>query len=53
MEQLHAWVEQGEITVLENITEGLPNAGRAYSDMMKGATVGKNLVRVDTEHDAC
>lgn len=47
MDQLHDWVASGDIKVLENITEGLPNAGRAYSDMMKGATIGKNLVKVD------
>ena len=47
MDQLHEWFEQGKITILENITEGLPNAGQAYSDMMKGNTIGKNLVKVD------
>ena len=47
LDQLHAWVESGDIKVLENITEGLPNAGWAYSEMMKGATIGKNLVKMD------
>lgn len=47
MDQLHSWVADGKIKVLENITEGLPNAGHAYSEMMKGATIGKNLVKVD------
>ena len=42
--QLHEWVRSGEIHILENITEGLPNAGWAYSEMMRGATIGKNLV---------
>ena len=45
--QLHEWVRSGEIHILENITEGLPNAGWAYSEMMRGATMGKNLVAMD------
>ena len=49
--QLHDWVRAGEITVLENITEGLPNAGWAYSEMMRGATIGKNLVAMDLGAD--
>ena len=50
-QQLHEWVRAGEITVLENITEGLPNAGWAYSEMMRGATIGKNLVAMDLRAD--
>ena len=46
-QQLHDWVRSGEIKILENITEGLPNAGWAYSEMMRGATIGKNLVAMD------
>ena len=46
-QQLHEWVRSGEIKILENITEGLPNAGWAYSEMMRGATIGKNLVAMD------
>ena len=45
--QLHEWVRSGEIKILENITEGLPSAGWAYSEMMRGATIGKNLVAMD------
>jgi NADPH-dependent curcumin reductase CurA len=46
-QQLHEWVRSGEIKILENITEGLSNAGWAYSEMMRGATIGKNLVAMD------
>ena len=46
-EQLHQWVRAGDITVLENITYGLANAGTAYSAMMQGSTIGKNLVVMD------
>ena len=48
---LHDWVRSGELTILENITEGLDNAGLAYSEMMRGATVGKNLVAMDLRDD--
>ena len=47
--QLHEWVRSGEIIILENITEGLPKAGWAYSEMMRGATIGKNLVAMDLQ----
>ena len=47
--QLHEWVRAGDIHILENITEGLARAGWAYSEMMRGATIGKNLVAVDLE----
>ncbi|MEM9759137.1 MAG: NADP-dependent oxidoreductase [Pseudomonadota bacterium] len=46
MQQLHSWLASGDIEVLENITEGLENTGMAYSEMMQGRTIGKNLVRV-------
>ncbi len=44
--ELHHWVRSGEIYILENITEGLDKAGWAYSEMMRGNTVGKNMVAV-------
>ncbi len=44
---LHEWIANGDIKVLENITVGLEKAGEAYSNMMKGETIGKNLVKVE------
>ena len=44
---LEAWLSAGRLTVLENVTEGLSAAGSAYSAMMAGATIGKNIVCVD------
>jgi NADPH-dependent curcumin reductase CurA len=49
--QLHEWVRSGELKVVENITHGLGNAGWAYSQMMRGATIGKNLVAIDLNDD--
>jgi NADPH-dependent curcumin reductase CurA len=49
--QLHHWVRAGDIQILENITEGLASAGWAYSEMMRGATIGKNLVAMDLRED--
>lgn len=47
VDQLQNWVAGGKLNLLENITEGIANCGKAYSEMMKGATIGKNLVKVD------
>lgn len=47
MDDLHNWIGDGKIKVLENVTEGIANSGQAYSDMMKGTTIGKNLVKLD------
>lgn len=47
MDDLHQWISDGRIKVLENITQGIANSGWAYSEMMKGKTIGKNLVELD------
>lgn len=47
MSDLEEWVNRGEIKVLENITQGIENTAQAYCDMMKGATIGKNLVQLE------
>ncbi|MDG1066689.1 MAG: NADP-dependent oxidoreductase [Luminiphilus sp.] len=44
---LESWLAAGRLKALENITEGLSGAGGAYSAMMAGTTMGKNLVSVD------
>lgn len=51
MRELHAWIGSGRMKVLENITHGIERAGEAYSRMMRGDTVGKNLVAVDGVQD--
>ena len=37
-------MRSGEIYILENITEGLDKAAWAYSEMMRGNTLDKNMV---------
>jgi NADPH-dependent curcumin reductase CurA len=43
---LEAWLLSGKLKAMENITQGLSEAGAAYSAMMAGTTKGKNLVAV-------
>jgi NADPH-dependent curcumin reductase CurA len=47
MAQLEEWIRAGEITVLENITDGIVNTPKAFCELMSGKTVGKALVKVD------
>jgi NADPH-dependent curcumin reductase CurA len=44
--QLRAWVIDGTLRPLENVSEGLESAPSALVRMMSGATVGKTLVSV-------
>jgi hypothetical protein len=48
MAQLEEWICAGVITVLENITDGIVNTPKAFCELMSGKTVGKALVKVDT-----
>jgi len=47
MAQLEEWIRARDITVLENITDGIVNTPKAFCDLMSGKTVGKALVKVD------
>jgi|TARA_B110000967_G_scaffold209940_1_gene268782 NADPH-dependent curcumin reductase CurA len=48
MARLEEWIRAGEITVIENITEGLVNTPKAFCELMSGNTVGKALVKIDS-----
>ena len=48
-EELEGWIRAGDITVLENITDGFANTPRAFCELMSGKTVGKALVKVDLQ----
>jgi len=47
MDDLHQWVGEGRLKVLENVTHGIERTGAAYSKMMGGETIGKNLVALE------
>ena len=44
--QLTAWVESGEVQVIEDIVDGLENAPRALLGLLAGDNRGKRMVRV-------
>ncbi len=43
---LTEWVVGGQVTYRERITDGLENAPRAFLEMMQGANIGKQLVKI-------
>jgi NADPH-dependent curcumin reductase CurA len=44
--QLAKWVAQGKIKYHETVAEGLTNAPKAFIGMLKGANLGKQLVKL-------
>ena len=40
------WLEAGKVDYAEHVTEGLANAPAAFVDMLKGAHLGKSVVRI-------
>jgi NADPH-dependent curcumin reductase CurA len=44
--QLAKWVAQGKIKYHETVAEGLANAPKAFIGMLKGANLGKQLVKL-------
>ncbi len=47
--ELRGWVAEGKLKYRERITEGIENAAQAFLEMMQGANIGKQLVRVSQE----
>jgi len=45
-EQLTEWVTQGKIKYRERVTEGIENTPQAFIEMLNGANIGKQLVKV-------
>ncbi len=48
LDEMSAWVAQGEVKVHEDVVEGLENAPQALIDLLAGRHLGKVLVRVDS-----
>ena len=44
--ELRAWVDSGQLKYRERITDGIENAPQAFIEMLNGANIGKQLVRV-------
>jgi NADPH-dependent curcumin reductase CurA len=42
------WLRSGEVEVLQTVTDGIDRAVEGFLGMLKGANVGKALVRLDT-----
>lgn len=47
--KLTEWFQAGKLTYRERITDGIENAPRAFMEMMQGANIGKQLVKVSEE----
>jgi len=46
--QMAQWLAQGKLKAVETITEGLENAPKAFADLFHSASLGKQLVRVNS-----
>jgi hypothetical protein len=46
LQDLHAWVNEGKLKYRERITDGIENAPQAFIELLGGANIGKQLVRV-------
>jgi len=44
--QLAKWVAEGKLKYHETVAEGLANAPKAFIGMLKGANLGKQLVKL-------
>ncbi|CAG8463953.1 3398_t:CDS:2 [Funneliformis caledonium] len=40
------WVKSDKIICKENVIEGIENAGKAFTDMLVGSSVGKSIVKI-------
>jgi hypothetical protein len=47
--QLAEWLRAGKIKYRERIADGIENAPRAFIEMLQGANIGKQLVRLSQE----
>lgn len=40
------WIHEGKLRYKETVTEGFDNMYKAFMDMLKGANIGKAIVKV-------
>jgi NADPH-dependent curcumin reductase CurA len=45
------WLRSGEVEVLQTVTDGIDHAVEGFLGMLKGANIGKALIRLDTSWD--
>jgi NADPH-dependent curcumin reductase CurA len=46
LRQMAQWLQEGRLKYRENIVKGIENAPRAFTGMLKGENIGKQLVKV-------
>jgi len=46
LQQLTEWHQAGKLICRERMTQGIENAPRAFMEMMQGANIGKQLVKI-------
>ncbi len=51
LKQMGRWINQGKITVREDVTEGLENAPAALARLFDGKNIGKVVIRVSSERN--
>lgn len=51
LNELAGWVREGKLKYHETISEGLESAPSAFLGMLRGANLGKQLVRIGSESD--
>jgi NADPH-dependent curcumin reductase CurA len=48
-QRVAGWLRTGEVDALQTVTDGIDHAVDAFLAMLKGANIGKALVRLDTD----
>ena len=47
------WLKEGKLIYMEDVTDGLENAPKAFIGMMRGDSIGKATVKVADSNSAC
>lgn len=49
LKQRGQWVRQGKVKYFERTAEGIENAPRAFIEMLRGESIGKQIVELGAE----